>query len=71
LVEPSNIQMLAEKLTVLIQNPKHRATLGAAGAQKVRTSFDFKNCMTRVYPLFGLTPDTRDTRDTPDIDHVA
>jgi glycosyltransferase involved in cell wall biosynthesis len=65
LVEPSNIQMLAEKLTVLIQNPKHRANLGAAGEQKVRASFDFKACMTKVYPLFELTP------DTPDIDRVA
>lgn len=65
LVEPSNIQMLAEKLTVLIQNPKHRATLGAAGEQKVRTSFDFKTCMTKVYPLFGLSPDGND------VDRVA
>jgi glycosyltransferase involved in cell wall biosynthesis len=54
LVEPSNIQMLAEKLTVLIQNPKHRSILGEAGAEKVRSSFDFKACMTKVYPLFGL-----------------
>jgi glycosyltransferase involved in cell wall biosynthesis len=54
LVEPSNIQMLAEKLTVLIQNPKHRSALGEAGAGKVRSSFDFKACMTKVYPLFGM-----------------
>lgn len=68
LVEPSNIQMLAEKLTVLIQNPKHRAALGEAGAENVRQSFNFKTCMTKVYPLFDLTSDTS---SDDDVDQIA
>ena len=67
LVEPSNIQMLAEKLAVLVQNPKHRATLGAAGERKVRASFDFKSCMTRVYPLFGLQPESTTPKDADEV----
>ncbi len=68
LVEPSNVKMLAEKLTVLIQNPQHRAKLGEAGAENVRTSFDFKSCMTNLYPLFDLTADESHNKD---VDQVA
>ncbi len=72
LVEPSNIQMLAEKLTVLIQNPKHRAVLGKAGEEKVRISFDFKSCMTKVYPLFDLSAAISGESSTEnDADEVA
>ncbi|MBT3915765.1 MAG: glycosyltransferase [Rhodospirillaceae bacterium] len=68
LVEPSNIKMLAEKLTVLIQNPQHRAKLGEAGAENVRTSFDFKSCMTKLYPLFDLAAERPQNKD---VDQVA
>jgi glycosyltransferase involved in cell wall biosynthesis len=54
LVEPNDIDMLAKKLTMFIQDPEQRAILGQAGQDQLKKCFNFDKCMEQIYPLFDL-----------------
>lgn len=61
LVEPGDAAALADALTRLIADPALRATLGAAGAVRVRAAFGHEHGVDRLAARFGL-PDAANHR---------